>query len=186
MKQQRNSRQRQLVLATVKEHTDHPTADEIYLEARMSDDKISRGTVYRNLNLLAQTGKSARSGCLMRTGTTAAWIYTITCCAPAAARFAMRPFLTIRSLIVNWPKKPVMQSGCTVLSLKACAPRAKRKRLRRGKSRPHGKLIFKKESDFRTLPGIGFFYALCQKTEAFPVPNGSTAFQRRPPPEVAH
>ena len=57
MKQQRNSRQRQLVLATVKEHTDHPTADEIYLEARMSDDKISRGTVYRNLNLLAQTGE---------------------------------------------------------------------------------------------------------------------------------
>lgn len=57
MKQQRNSRQRQLVLDTVKAHKNHPTADEIYLEARAVDDKISRGTVYRNLNLLARNGE---------------------------------------------------------------------------------------------------------------------------------
>ncbi|NLB91084.1 MAG: transcriptional repressor [Clostridiales bacterium] len=54
MKQQRNTKQRQLILETVLERGDHPSADEIYLEVRKKDDKISRGTVYRNLNLLAQ------------------------------------------------------------------------------------------------------------------------------------
>lgn len=34
----------------------HPTADEIYLHVRKQDDKISRGTVYRNLNLLVENG----------------------------------------------------------------------------------------------------------------------------------
>lgn len=55
MKQQRNTRQRELVLQIVQAHHDHPTADEIYLEAREKDNKISRGTVYRNLSLLAET-----------------------------------------------------------------------------------------------------------------------------------
>lgn len=57
MKQKRNTRQRELVMQIVKIHHDHPTADEIYLEAREKDDKISRGTVYRNLNLLAEAGE---------------------------------------------------------------------------------------------------------------------------------
>ena len=57
MKQQRNTRQRELVLQIVQAHHDHPTADEIYLEAREKDDKISRGTVYRNLNFLAESGE---------------------------------------------------------------------------------------------------------------------------------
>jgi Fur family peroxide stress response transcriptional regulator len=34
----------------------HPTADEIYEEARKADPHISRGTVYRNLNLLVENG----------------------------------------------------------------------------------------------------------------------------------
>ena len=45
MKKQRNSRQRQLIFDTVMEHCDHPTADDIYLEVRAKDEKISRGTV---------------------------------------------------------------------------------------------------------------------------------------------
>ena len=53
----RNTRQRQLVLDAVRAHHDHPTADEIYLSLREVDDHISRGTVYRNLNLLAQEGE---------------------------------------------------------------------------------------------------------------------------------
>lgn len=57
MKQQRNTRQRELVLQIVRSHHDHPSADEIYLEAREKDDKISRGTVYRNLNLLTESGE---------------------------------------------------------------------------------------------------------------------------------
>ena len=53
--ERRNTRQRQLVLEAVQELCDHPTADEIYLRVREQDDHISRGTVYRNLHLLADT-----------------------------------------------------------------------------------------------------------------------------------
>lgn len=54
--QRRNTRQRQLVLEAVRRACDHPTADEIYLTVRQHDERISRGTVYRNLNLLADEG----------------------------------------------------------------------------------------------------------------------------------
>ena len=53
MKQQRNTKQRQLILETVLARKDHPSADEIYLEVRQKDQNISRGTVYRNLKVLA-------------------------------------------------------------------------------------------------------------------------------------
>jgi len=54
---QRNTRQRQLVLDAVRSRTDHPTADQIYLAVREIDDKISRGTVYRNLGILEENGE---------------------------------------------------------------------------------------------------------------------------------
>ncbi|MDD4797043.1 MAG: transcriptional repressor [Eubacteriales bacterium] len=54
MKRQRQTKQRQLVLAAVRARRDHPSADQIYLDVRAIDDKISRGTVYRNLNVLAR------------------------------------------------------------------------------------------------------------------------------------
>lgn len=57
--QNRNTRQRQLVLETVRSRTDHPRADDIYMEVRQKDSRISRGTVYRNLNFLAQSGEIA-------------------------------------------------------------------------------------------------------------------------------
>ena len=57
MKTQRNSRQRQLVLDAVNARADHPTADQIYLDVRAQNDKISRGTVYRNLGVLEDTGE---------------------------------------------------------------------------------------------------------------------------------
>lgn len=53
MKQQRNTRQRQIILKAVKSRVDHPTADQIYFDVRQIDGNISRGTVYRNLKLLA-------------------------------------------------------------------------------------------------------------------------------------
>lgn len=56
-KPRRNTKQRQLVLDAVRSRRDHPTADEIYLAVREQDDHISRGTVYRNLNLLAGEGE---------------------------------------------------------------------------------------------------------------------------------
>ncbi|MGI6720731.1 MAG: Fur family transcriptional regulator [Anaerovoracaceae bacterium] len=56
MKKQRNTRQRQLVLDVVLARSDHPTADQVYADARAIDEKISRGTVYRNLHTLAARG----------------------------------------------------------------------------------------------------------------------------------
>ncbi|MBS5451784.1 MAG: transcriptional repressor [Coriobacteriia bacterium] len=55
--QRRNTRQRQLVLDAVRTHNDHPTADEIYVDLRADDPRISRGTVYRNLRLLSESGE---------------------------------------------------------------------------------------------------------------------------------
>ena len=52
----RNTRQRQLVLDAVRSRCDHPTAEEIYLQVRETDERVSRGTVYRNLNLLTEAG----------------------------------------------------------------------------------------------------------------------------------
>lgn len=57
MKKQRHSRQRQAVLDAVTARCDHPTADQIYLDVRAKDDRISRGTVYRNLALLSKSGQ---------------------------------------------------------------------------------------------------------------------------------
>lgn len=53
---QRNTRQRQLVLDAVRARCDHPTADQIYLDVRERDSHVSRGTVYRNLAILAENG----------------------------------------------------------------------------------------------------------------------------------
>ena len=52
----RNTKQRELLLDIVRAHTDHPTADTIFEEAHRLDEKISRGTVYRNLNYLSEAG----------------------------------------------------------------------------------------------------------------------------------
>ncbi len=57
MKPQRNTKQRKMVFDTVQARRDHPCADEIYLHVRGQDPKISRGTVYRNLNLLSENAE---------------------------------------------------------------------------------------------------------------------------------
>lgn len=57
VKQHRDTRQRKLILDAVRRHTDHPSADQIFIEVRSTDSKISRGTVYRNLNYLADAGE---------------------------------------------------------------------------------------------------------------------------------
>lgn len=59
MKKERNTRQKKLILEAVRLHHDHPTADQIYLDVREKDEKISRGTVYRNLNRLTKNGEIA-------------------------------------------------------------------------------------------------------------------------------
>lgn len=54
--QRRNTKQRTLILDIVRAHGDHPTAEDIYRDVHEQNPKVSRGTVYRNLNLLKETG----------------------------------------------------------------------------------------------------------------------------------
>ncbi len=54
---QRSTRQRRLVFDAVQAMREHPTADHIYLKVRGENPRISRGTVYRNLNLLVENGE---------------------------------------------------------------------------------------------------------------------------------
>lgn len=55
----RNTIQRTLTLETVKKMQCHPTADQVYREIHLEHPNISRGTVFRNLNQLAQDGEIA-------------------------------------------------------------------------------------------------------------------------------
>lgn len=55
--QSRNTNQRRIILEVMKDNYSHPTADEIYEQARKIDAHISRGTVYRNLGVLSESGE---------------------------------------------------------------------------------------------------------------------------------
>ena len=57
MLKHRETKQRRIVLETVRCHTDHPTANTIYEEVHAIDGKISQGTVYRNLSCLSEDGE---------------------------------------------------------------------------------------------------------------------------------
>ena len=59
-KLRRFSRQRQMVLDVVKNRTKHPTVDKVYEILKKDHPEISLGTVYRNLNLLAEMGEISR------------------------------------------------------------------------------------------------------------------------------
>ncbi|MCQ2566039.1 MAG: transcriptional repressor [Clostridia bacterium] len=52
----RYSKQRELILETLKGVCSHPTADELYGMVKKAAPDISLGTVYRNLNQLADNG----------------------------------------------------------------------------------------------------------------------------------
>ncbi len=58
--QTRMTQQRKVILEELRKVTSHPTADEIYEMVRPILPRISLGTVYRNLDLLAETGKILR------------------------------------------------------------------------------------------------------------------------------
>lgn len=53
----RTSRQRQVILEELQALASHPTAAELYERVRRRLPKVSLGTVYRNLELLARLGK---------------------------------------------------------------------------------------------------------------------------------
>ncbi len=50
------SRQRQIILNTLEEYAIHPSADQLYDKVHEKDKSISKGTLYRNLNQLAEQG----------------------------------------------------------------------------------------------------------------------------------
>ena len=54
------SRQREAIRSFLLTRRDHPTADVIYENVKKEYPKISLGTVYRNLSLLAETGQINR------------------------------------------------------------------------------------------------------------------------------
>lgn len=56
----RYSKQRELVMQTVQQMCDHPTAEEIYDKAAQECPNLSLGTVYRNLNSLVEAGRVRR------------------------------------------------------------------------------------------------------------------------------
>ena len=53
----RETRQREAILNVLRDADSHPTADQIYDEVRKTIPNISKGTVYRNLKILKDTGK---------------------------------------------------------------------------------------------------------------------------------
>ena len=52
----RETKQREAILNVLRGATSHPTADWIYDEVRKVIPSISKGTVYRNLKILRETG----------------------------------------------------------------------------------------------------------------------------------
>lgn len=57
------SRQREAIKEYLSQTKEHPTADMIYMKIRAKHPNISLGTVYRNLNLLAEQGEIIKISC---------------------------------------------------------------------------------------------------------------------------
>lgn len=57
------SKQREAILTYLRSTKDHPTAETVYTKLRVTNPKLSLGTVYRNLNLLAESGEILRLNC---------------------------------------------------------------------------------------------------------------------------
>jgi Fe2+ or Zn2+ uptake regulation protein len=56
-RERRGTKQREAILKVLRGTTSHPTADWIYDEVRKAIPNISKGTVYRNLKVLRETGQ---------------------------------------------------------------------------------------------------------------------------------
>ena len=54
------SRQRESIKEYLNQSYDHPTADAVYMHVKQKYPNISLGTVYRNLNLLADLGEAIK------------------------------------------------------------------------------------------------------------------------------
>ena len=56
----RNTIQKGIILEAVQKLCDHPTAETVYTQVRQTHPRISKATVYRNLNQLAENGVICR------------------------------------------------------------------------------------------------------------------------------
>ncbi len=72
--QRRETKQREAIMEVLRRTGSHPTADRIYEEVRKVIPNISKGTVYRNLNILRDTGAVVELG-LSGTGSRTAGRY---------------------------------------------------------------------------------------------------------------
>ena len=50
------SKQREIILETLESTNTHPTAEELYNTVHEKHPKISKSTVYRNINILVEDG----------------------------------------------------------------------------------------------------------------------------------
>lgn len=78
----RMTRQRSVILEELRKVTNHPTADEIYSIVRERLPRISLGTVYRNLDFLAESGeilKLEAAGTTKRFDGNTAWHQHVRC-----------------------------------------------------------------------------------------------------------
>lgn len=57
------SKQREAILTYLHSTKEHPTAETVYTDLKRKNPKLSLGTVYRNLNLLAASGEIQRLSC---------------------------------------------------------------------------------------------------------------------------
>ena len=57
------SRQREMILNNLCSRTDHPTADELYIDLKEELPNLSLGTLYRNLAMLSENGTILKFHC---------------------------------------------------------------------------------------------------------------------------
>ena len=60
MKHRRYSKQRELIYSSLQARYDHPSAEMLYQSLKAEQPALSLGTVYRNLNQLAEDGLALR------------------------------------------------------------------------------------------------------------------------------
>ena len=53
---ERYSKQRELILSSLKQRTDHPTAEKLYMDLKSEMPDLGIATVYRNLSVLCESG----------------------------------------------------------------------------------------------------------------------------------
>ena len=93
MNGKRYSRQRELIYEALRQTEQHPTAEMIYQWLKPANPSLSLGTVYRNLNLLADEGAIRRMAFPMTQRQCPTLISAVT----SAERFTTCTFPTMRS-----------------------------------------------------------------------------------------